>query len=164
MSQTSHDSLPDALRSVRTRPLFVMRLDVQPLQIVGATPGPFRRVAAVPGGVFEGGRLSGEVLGGGSDWQAVRSDGSTTLDVRLVLKTGDGVLVGMTYRGLRHGPADVMKRIDQGEVVDPAGYYFRIAPMFEAPVGKYDWLNRIVAVGIGDRRPAGPVYSVFEVL
>jgi hypothetical protein len=164
MSEIGYDNLPEALKSVRTRPLFVMRLKVHPLQIIGATPGPFRRVAAVPSGVFEGERLSGEVLGGGSDWQAVRSDGSTTLDVRLVLKTGDGALVGMTYRGLRHGPAEVMKRVEQGEAVDPSAYYFRITPTFEASVAKYAWLNRIVAVGAGHRRPEGPVYSVFEVL
>ncbi len=33
------DDLPDILKSVRTRPLFVMRLDVRKLQIVGGTPG-----------------------------------------------------------------------------------------------------------------------------
>jgi len=164
MSEIGDDNLPEVLKSVRTRPLFVMRLNVQPLQIIGATPGPFRRVAAVPRGSFEGERLSGEVLGGGSDWQVVRADGSTTLDVRLVLKTSDGALVGMTYRGIRHGPAALMKRLEQGEAVDPSGYYFRIAPMFEASVAKYDWLNRIVAIGTGHRRPEGPVYSVFEVL
>jgi hypothetical protein len=164
MSEIIYDDLPEALKSVRTRPLFVMRLDVQPLQIIGATPGSHRRVGVVPSGSFEGERLTGEVLGGGSDWQAVRADGGTTLDVRLVLKTGDGALVGMTYRGIRHGPADLMKRMEQGEAVDPSSYYFRIIPMFEAAVAKYDWLNRIVAVGIGHRRPEGPVYSVFEVL
>ena len=32
-----------------------------------------------------------------------RPDGSTTLDVRIVLQTDDGATIGMTYRGLRHG-------------------------------------------------------------
>src|SRR5271155_3342467 len=100
------DNIPDALKTVRTRPLFVMRLDVRKLQVIGATPGSYRRIGVVPGGVFEGERLSGEVLEGGSDWQAVRSDGAATLDVRLVLRTKDDALIGMTYRGLRHGPAD----------------------------------------------------------
>jgi hypothetical protein len=59
----------------------------QGLLIVGAAPGVFRRVGVVPSGVFDGERRSGEALDGGSDWQAVRDDGSTTLDVRLVLKT-----------------------------------------------------------------------------
>src|SRR5271163_5276077 len=95
------DSLPDALRNVRTQPLFVMRLNVRRLQIVGAAPGGYRRVGVVPSGSFEGERLSGEVLEGGSDWQTVRGEGSITLDVRLVLKTSDDALIGMTYRGIR---------------------------------------------------------------
>src|SRR5258705_2975192 len=45
-------------RSVRTRPLFVMRLDVRSLVMVGTTPGANRRVGLVPGGAFEGDRKS----------------------------------------------------------------------------------------------------------
>jgi hypothetical protein len=108
--------------------------------------------------------LSGQVIDGGSDWQAVRADGSTTLDVRLVLKTDDDAMIAMTYRGVRHGPTDVITRMERGEAVDPERYYFRINPLFETAATTYDWLNRILAVGIGHRRPDGPVYSVFEVL
>jgi hypothetical protein len=141
-----------------------MRLNVRPLLIVGATSGGFRRVGVVPGGSFEGERLSGEVLDGGSDWQTVRSDGSTTLNVRLVLKTNDDALIEMTYQGIRHGPPNIIERIEKGEVVDPASYYFRINPLFETNAAKYRWLNRIIAVGIGHRRADGPIYSIFEVL
>jgi len=158
------DDLPQALRAVQTRPLFVMRLAVRKLQILGATPGGLRRIGVVFGGSFEGERLSGEVLDGGSDWQIVRSDGATTLDVRLILKTRDDALIGMTYRGLRHGPPDVIARIEAGEEVDPATHYFRTAAFFETAVPQYDWINRIVAVGIGHRRADGPIYSLFEVL
>jgi hypothetical protein len=49
-------------------------------------------------------------------------------------------------------------------VVEPATHYFRINPLFEAPKGKYDWLNRVIAVGIGHRQADGPIYSIFEVL
>jgi Protein of unknown function (DUF3237) len=49
-------------------------------------------------------------------------------------------------------------------VVDPASYYFRINPLFETGAAQYDWINRVVAVGIGHRFADGPVYSVFEVL
>jgi hypothetical protein len=164
MSSLRLDGLPEVLRRVDTRPLFVMRLEVRPLQILGATPGAFRRIGVVPGGVFEGERLSGEVLEGASDWQNVRGDGSTTLDVRLVLRTTDSALIGMTYRGVRQGPADIIARLERGEVVDPTSYYFRIAPLFETAAPGYSWLNNIVAVGIGHRFTDGPVYSVFEVL
>jgi len=97
------DDLPDALRRVQTRPLFVMRLAVRPLQMIGGAPGAFRRVGPVFGGSFAGERLSGEVLDGGADWQVVRGDGATTLDVRLVLRTRDDALIGMAYRGIRQG-------------------------------------------------------------
>jgi hypothetical protein len=158
------DDLPETLRSLRSRPLFVMRLDVKPLQIVGATPGAFRRIGVVPGGVFEGQRLAGEVLEGASGWQSVRNDGATTLDVRLVLKTKDDALIAMTYRGIRHGAADVIAKLERGEAVDAADYYFRMSASFETAAAKYAWLNRIVAVGVGHRRAGGPVYSMFEVL
>jgi hypothetical protein len=59
MSNTLNDDLPEVLKTVRSRPLFVMRLDVRKLQVVGATPGAFRRIGVVPGGSFEGERLSG---------------------------------------------------------------------------------------------------------
>jgi hypothetical protein len=158
------DGLPEVLKSVRTQPLFVMRLDVRPLIIVGPTPGGYRRTGIVYGGRFEGQRLSGEVLDGGSDWQTVRGDGATTLDVRLILKTEDGALINMTYRGIRCGPVDVMQRMEKGEVVDAASYYFRSNPLFETSATKYDWINRVVAIGVGHRRADGPVYSIFEVL
>jgi Protein of unknown function (DUF3237) len=164
MSARVNENLPEVLQSVRTRPLFVMRLDVKPMQVIGATPGANRRVGPVTGGAFEGERLAGEVLGEGSDWQSVRSDGATVLDVRLVLKTRDDALIGMTYRGLRHGAPDIIARIDKGETVDPASYYFRIQPWFETSAARYDWLNRVLAIGIGQRRSDGPVYSIFEVL
>ena len=164
MATSLNDNLPEVLKRVRTQQLFVMRLDVRKLLIVGATPGAYRRIGVVHGGSFEGERLSGEVLDGGSDWQTVRNDGTTTLNVRLVLKTKDDALICMTYQGVRRGPPDVVERIEKGEVVDPTSYYFRINPLFETAAAKYDWLNRVVGVGIGHRSPDGPIYSVFEVL
>jgi hypothetical protein len=164
MASRLFDNLPDVLQHVHTKPLFVMRLNVRPLHLVGATPGAYRRVGVVPGGLFEGERLSGDVLDGGNDWQNVRSDGSTTLDVRLVLKTTDNALIGMTYRGIRQGPPDAIARLEKGEAIDPAGYYFRVAPLFETEASRYAWLNNVVAIGIGHRFAEGPVYSIFEVL
>jgi hypothetical protein len=150
--------------TIHVQPLFRLQLVVPPLHVVGQTPGAFRRVGVIMGGSFEGERLSGEVLQGGNDWQDIRRDGSTKLDVRLVLKTADGALVVMTYQVLRHGPPAVMEALNRGETVDPADYYFRLSGIFETAAANYDWLNRIIAIGMGDRRPDGPVYDVFEVL
>lgn len=158
------DNLPEVLKSVRTQSLFVMKLDIQPHIVVGPTPGGYRRTVVITGGRFEGQRVSGTVLEGGSDWQTVRGDGAITLEVKLNLKTDDDALISMTYRGLVHGPVDVMQRMAKGEAVDASSYYLRSQPYFETSATKYDWINRIVAIGIGHRRADGPVYNIFEVL
>jgi hypothetical protein len=158
------DSLPDALKTIRLRPLLTMKLAVRPLIVVGETPLTTRRIGVVFGGAFEGERLAGEVLDGGSDWQSVRRDGATLLDVRLNLKTDDGALIGVTYKGIRQGPPEVITRLERGEVVDPETYYFRINPMFETASEKYAWLNNILGIGTGHRFADGPVYNLLEVL
>ena len=54
--------------------------------------------------------------------------------------------------------------INAGEFVDPSQYYFRTAIAFETAAPRYDWLNRIIAIGTGSRPPEGPIYDIFEVL
>jgi len=160
---TLNERLPEALKGIQTRPLFLLREQVPPLLVIGQTPNAFRRVGLIQGGSFEGERLSGEVVSG-NDWQAVRTDSCIKLDVRLILKTTDGALIVMTYQCLRAGPPSVIEKLDKGETVDPRSYYFRMSPMFETSASKYDWMNRIIAIGTGHRMPDGPLYSIFEVL
>ena len=152
------------MAEIKTAHLFTTTLRVGQSQPVGKTPGGERLVVPVLDGTFEGDRIRGTVLPGGSDWILNRPDGALQLNVRLVLKTDDGALIGVTYSGLRHGPADVLEKLWRGEEVDPALYYFRVAMLFETASDKYAWLNRIIAVGTGTRRPDGPIYDVFEVL
>ena len=51
-----------------------------------------------------------------------------------------------------------------GDPVDAGEYYFRVAPFFETASPKYDWLNRIVPVGVGQRGPTDVSYTVHELL
>jgi Protein of unknown function (DUF3237) len=75
-----------------------------------------------------------------------------------------GGLIAMRSFGLRHGPPDVIAAIGRGERVDPDRYYFRTTARFETAHPAYASLNRLVAVASGDRRPDGPIYSIYEVL
>lgn len=150
---------------IQTRPLFTLTAEVPRIVDMGMTPSGQRRIAHVSGGTFKGERLSGTIHAApGGDWILVRPDGATVLDVRVTLETDDAQLIYMTYRGIRHGPADVMARLAKGEAVDSASYYFRTTPVFETAAPKYDWLNRIIAVATGRREKSGPVYEVYEVL
>ena len=145
--------------------LFEIELNVGAPRDVGDTPSGFRRIVAVTGGRFAGPRLRGVVEPSpGGDWLLRRADGVFELDVRVTLRTDDDALVFMRYRGLRDAAPEVAARLAAGEEVDPSAYYFRTAPLFETASEKYAWLNRILAVGVGDRRPAGPLYRVFRIL
>ena len=70
----------------------------------------------------------------------------------------------MAYRGYRHGPEDVIERLNKGEMVDPSLTISRSTPYFETASEKYAWLNGICAVATGARLSSGPTYHVFQVL
>jgi hypothetical protein len=151
-------------REIRLEHLFTVRFDVTAPRSLGQTPFGERRIVQITGGSFEGPRLRGTVLPEGGDWILLRSDGVLQLDVRATLQTDDGALIYMTYRGFRHGPAEVIDRLNRGEAVDPFTYYFRTAPFFETGDERYAWLNRTICVSTGERLPSGPVYTVYQVL
>jgi len=140
-------------------------MKLPPTLELGDTPAGKRRVFTVSAGEFAGDRLRGEVLPqASSDLLLVRADGSSQQDVRLILRTDDGALILMTYRGVRHASAEVNARIARGERVAASEYYLRTAPFFETSSPKYAWLNQIVSIAIGERQPDGVKYEVFEIL
>jgi hypothetical protein len=154
-----------AMAELKSRHLFTIIMKLPPILELGDTAAGNRRVFTVSGGKFIGDRLRGEVLSqASSDLLLVRADGSSQQDVRLILRTDDGALILMTYRGVRHASAEVSARIARGERVAASDYYLRTAPFFETSSSKYTWLNKIVGIGIGERQPDGVEYEVFEIL
>ena len=143
--------------------LFRAEISLAPPQELGDSPLGRRRIIGITGGRFTGERLSGRVLPGGADWQVIRADGVADLDARYTLETNDGALIYVRNKGYRHGPADVLKRLASGEEVDAALYYMRTTPRFETGDARYAWLNRIVCVATGARRPAAVELEVYEV-
>jgi hypothetical protein len=133
---------------INSRPLMVLRLATSPIQEIGSTPEGTLTIFPVTGGSFEGERLRGKVLAGGGDWVTARSNGMLTLDLRVTLETDDGGLIHMTFTGVR----------------DDANHYFRTVPRFETAAPGYAFLNRLLAVGIGEIRPDGPVHLIEEIL
>lgn len=127
---------------------MLLRLVTSPTEDVGATPHGTLSIFPVIGGSFEGERLRGKVLAGGGDWVSGRADDALELDLRVTLETDDGALIYMTFTGLR----------------DDAHQYFRTLPRFETAAPKYAFLNRLLAVGIGEIRADGPVHIIEEIL
>ena len=147
-----------------SRPLMTVNIAAAPPHKLGTVPHGIRSIVPVTGGDFDGPRLRGKVLPGGGDWTLLRSDGVLELDLRIALETDDGALISMTSFGLRHGPPDVLAALARGESVDPSKYYFRTAPRFETSAPQYAFLNQVIAIASGDRRPTGPIYTIDEIL
>ena len=130
------------------RPLMLLRLTTSAIEEIGATPRGKLSIFPITGGSFEGERLRGKVLAGGGDWVVANANGTFDLDLRVTLETDDGALIHMTFAGVR----------------DDANGYVRTLPRFETAMPKYEFLNRLVAVGVGEIRPAGPVHAIEEIL
>jgi len=112
-----------------------------------------RMMIPILGGDFEGPAVHGRILPGGAEWPLIRPDGVGTVDARYTLETDDGVLINVRNTGYRHGPPEVMAKLNAKEAVDPLAYYLRTYTVFEAPDGPYEWLARHVFIGIGERQP-----------
>ena len=123
-----------------------IELDVGAAQSLGP-----RQIYPVTGGTFEGPRLRGVALDGGGDWVIRRPDGANELNVRVTLQTHDDELIYLWYRGIIFTP-------EGGET------YWRTTPVFETASEKYGWLNRIIAVGVGQPTPGKAAYRIFQVL
>jgi hypothetical protein len=108
---------------------------------VGETPLGSRNIIPITGGTFQGPGIQGTVLAGGWDWQLTRSDGCTEVEADYMIKTDDGVVINVINVGMLCPPRD-------GRMTP-----VRTQPRFEAPNGKYDWLNRTAFIGTLELAP-----------
>jgi hypothetical protein len=154
---------PAKMDSWRCDFLFRMQVAVGQPVMVGGPGAEERRIVPITGGRFEGPKLRGTILSIGEDAILAEASGRTRLDVRLVLATEDGAHIFVQYRGIRVGPPEVMQRLAKGEAVPRDQYYFRTSLTFETGHATYRWLNDILAIGVGERPPSGPIYDVFAV-
>jgi hypothetical protein len=144
--------------------LWSAHIDVEGFYEVGHTFRGHRNIVRVKGGWFEGPLIKGVILPGTGDWFLTRPDGVGEGDVRDTYQTDDGTIIYVSYRGILDISQDVWARIGAGEDVPASEYYLRGQPMFETGSGKYDWLNRIVAVSVGKQEAMGVTYDVFRIL
>ncbi len=133
-------------------------------QDLGLTPHGRRRIIPVLGGRFEGPSIRGRILPGGADWQILRSDGAAELDARYTLETDEGALIYVSNRGIRTGSPEVLARLNTGETVDSAAYYFRTVAQFETGADAYQWLTQAIFVASAERYPNQVIVRFWKLL
>ena len=95
---------------------------------VGKTPFGNRNIVPIIGGTFEGPSIKGTIIPGGWDWQ-LGAEGCFRLEANYMLRTDDGVVINILNR------ASACQQPGQ----PPARLI--TSPSFEAPIGRYGWLN-----------------------
>ena len=144
---------------------FMMTLAADVGEVVSMGEGPLgeRRVVSILGGTYEGPGMRGEVLPG-ADWQLARKDGVIDIDARYALRDQGGATVRVLSQGYRHGPKEVLEALARGDDVDASAYFFRAIMRFDTGAPYLDWLNRTIAVGMGERKARQVLLSVYKLL
>jgi hypothetical protein len=105
---------------------------------VGETPIGKRNIVPITGGTFAGPGIRGKILPGGWDWQLTNASGCFDLHADYMIQTDDNVILHVVNQGMIC-PNSTGKRDA-----------ILTTPVFEAPKGKYDWLNGGAYVGTVD--------------
>jgi len=144
--------------------LMVIDVDVHPIEALGPFPLGERRVITFAGGTFEGrGGLRGTIAPGGVDWQLARPDGVIEIDAHYLLVTEQDEPIEVRSVGLRKASDDVAARLARAEPVDASEYYFRTHIRLSTSAPRLAWLNDLLAVSTGERRPDSVRIHVHEV-
>jgi hypothetical protein len=126
--------------------------------------GDTQGYVSVKYGTIAGPRLNGRVVdASGADWANVRPDGVIELNAHYILEADDGTRIYIRNQGYVHRPLMAPGQDPNAPPQIPS--YFRCTPYFRAPLGPYEWLNRTVIVGTGERRPGtetNPDHSIFR--
>jgi Protein of unknown function (DUF3237) len=130
------------------------------------SPAP-RGYTSVGGGEIWGPRLQGRVLPhSGADYY------KTTFSTFYMFQASDGALIFIHNRGTMRrfqGPPEPGHPLIPATSTDPASPVwtrFRATPVFTAPSGPHDWMNRTVFVANAQRQqnPDHTVFTYYEVL
>jgi hypothetical protein len=128
--------------SIETEYLGTMEVQLDASQRVGPVLG-----FNTPGGTLKGPKINGTLVASSGDWISIMPDGSFRLDVRASVKTDDDEFILVAYNGIVVPNKDAMDRLNRDEVITSDDEYFLIAPRFTTASSKYDWLNKVRAVG-----------------
>ena len=129
---------------IRILPVWTAYVDLEPTVTRGEGPTAMRHVVPIIGGSFSGALapetdapipFAGTIVNGGFDIQRERKDGVLELEAIYHMRTDDGTMIEIRNMAIL--------TLTPEDEVD----YSRSRINVDAPIGKYDWLNKRVIVG-----------------
>ncbi len=121
------------------------------LHVLGPTPAGTRIIQEISEARLDGPRIGASLVGGANaDWLAIDARGVGTFDIRMTLRTDDGVPIYLAYRGR----ADWSEGMGKGPVL--------VGAEFESGHDGYLWLNGLHLFGRGTVGEGGRlVYELY---
>lgn len=118
-----------------------------------------------PGGWVKGPQIAGKVIPPGGDWARIMPSGAIRLDVRLLIETDDNAKIHMSYNGVFVLNKEAIEALNRGEAVTHQSVpYFVTAPTFQTSSEKYDYLNKVQAVGkMVEFKRSDPMHIKYDV-
>lgn len=148
--QAEHEATPRNTPRFAPRLDFVGRVTVQlrrPPEAIGACPDGLRINFTVERGTVVGPDMAGSVRAGGRDSMIIRQDGVGVVRLRAVIEMEDGALIAAEYEGLFELGEEGYQRAVLGRF--PAQPPLTVAPRFVTAAPKYEWMNRVQFMGVG---------------
>ena len=100
----------------------------------------------------------------GIDWFAPDRDGFGRPHVRLPLRTDDGAVILLEYRGVVQATAAFTTAVAADRPTEWGDQYMRMALLFETTAGRYRWLTQSLFVARGRLAGAKQIeYDVYRV-
>ena len=150
--------------TLQTRYVFSLAIKIGQPIIAGDLGHGVRRIIPILGGDVFGENIKGTIFPCGADFQIIRPNGFTELEAKYAFQMDDGAVIYIENIGIRFGPKQLLDRIKNGEIVDPALIYFRSVPRFETGDENYRWLMENLFIGVGARHPDRVEIEVHQVL
>lgn len=124
----------DKLETPKLEFVFEELVTLGPSEHPGKTPMGERNIVPITGGTVAGAGIKGTIMPGGWDWQ-LSVGGCSHLKADYMIKTDDGVII------------NVLNQASMCEGSAQSSNVILTSPVFEAPLGRYQWMNGGVYVG-----------------
>ncbi len=115
--------------------------------VIGSASRGIRIIFPVEKGTVRGTAIKGILKPFGADWALIRHDNCLELDVRILIETDDAALIHTYYTGIIDMTEQQVATFLGGGL--PNNLLIHVTPRFETSHERYQWLNRIQAVGAG---------------
>ena len=125
--------------------LFSAHLDVSAPTYIKDGPEGTKLIVTITGGTITGERINGTIVpNSGGDWVSIGAKGDMRIDVRFTVTTDDGAAIYVSYRGVL---------VSGGKAL--------CGPLFETGDERYDWINKVQGIGIGNASSEGVDYEFY---